>query len=252
MMYQKYWYALVLTTCPAVGCGGEHSTSGEPDGPDGGEHSTSSEPDGPYYEKTCVQTACDSCLEQTSELCAECTALCRSPGAPSSCFSTCSSICSDRCPDACSGEACEEWATTVALPPPNPELYTQCMLFRTACAPQDGNARYCDMVARTHHSGAGQMMVCWAEHECQSSPECIPPIELYLGTVGTDLCARARQCDATCDSAIDISLDVKESLWRPQLRDGLRHCISEASCIEFKECANAYISILESSWQKLK
>lgn len=241
MIRKTSWFGVGLFTWALGACGGEPATS--------------SASGAPYYEKTCVQTACDSCRAQTSDLCWECNRLCSGPGAPANCFSQCSSICDDRCPAACSGDACEKWATSVVLPALNSNLYAQCLLYRSECA-QGGDAayraKYCDLFARTRDEAIGKLMVCWADHGCDSSPDCAGLSKFELGTLGTAVCDRARRCGLTCGDVGDIDLNLTEAELRTVIKDGLSHCIAEESCAEFKQCANAYGNLLAPFWEPIK
>jgi hypothetical protein len=203
---------------------------------------------GPYYERTCARTACESCLDQTAELCSQCTDRCSSPSAPSSCFSICSSICSDHCPAACSGSgACERWEIRIVLPELDSDVYQTCLAYGRTCGSDQHDEEYCNGYARIFRREEASWMSCEIEHKCPMSTECSAPWR-EPGTLGTDLCNRSARCGQPCGAVDAISLNTLEKTMRAELEAGVRHCIAEPSCADFAGCAGAYGPLLSPIW----
>lgn len=203
-----------------------------------------------YYEKTCVQSSCDSCRESNSKLCSECYDLCGQPFAPADCFSTCRSVCRDSCSSTCSSDDCAEWSTALVLPERDAVLFTQCMSYIGHCSSVTNAAPACDAISRTRTGALGQVAECVVAHQCVEDASC-DRIPLEPGHLGSALCDRAQQCGSPCASSAATTIDLEEDSWRSEIKDGLRHCIAEQSCSDFKQCANAYGALLYPSWKKL-
>ena len=200
---------------------------------------------GQWYEKTCLQTFCESCREEISSHCSECHRICRD----SSCSSTCTDICHTEC-RSCSGEsACEEWAATMPLPALDQRLYDVCLEATDTCSDTDYSQSYCNYVARTLRPEAIAPFSCWLDHSCDLTP-CSPKPNDAPPTLGHEYCDRAAACSRDCREGDVAFLNDRDSDLRPELERGLRHCIAEETCEEFRACAQAYDDLWQLAWER--
>jgi hypothetical protein len=223
-----------------LGPGGSDAGPG-PGGSDAGGSSGHALPnDAPrLYNKTCTQSACDTCREDSFSDCHECTRICSNSSAPADCFSTCSNICGSSCPVCSKPEICEEWRYTVPLPKLDENVFEACLAYDRACPlavayPQSA----CHFYARAYRPEVAGEIACLTQRGCDDAGCLVLPVTAR--TLATDLCQREAGCGKPCSHSFEGD---SEDVLRPELVQGLRACIAEPSCNEFSACEKAYMDL---------
>lgn len=212
-----------------------------------GGHDGGSASAGAAYTKTCTLTACESCREDVDVACSECESLCVSPYADLSCFSTCRSICGTRCSSCSGNDSCLEWEVDLPEPVLNQALYDKCLAVENACSPDDYDGSFCNYIARTMQPSKIEELECRLSNGCNDSACDGSP---FVGTLGTEYCARAERCGQPCRESDPIFLNSIEQTVRPELARSLRQCIAEDTCSVFKACAAAHQALWQLAWEK--
>lgn len=190
------------------------------------------------YTKSCARTTCDTCREQVSSNCRECTRVCSRSSAYSGCAADCSDLCRSTC-SACSGpERCEQWQ--IDLPPlePNLEVFERCLRARRACRPGEDHLATCQYSAQLMNLRLIERLECVASHGCTVDAGCaatqIPP-----GAAGTKFCDRSASCGVPCLEGEALHLNTLEPTLRPEVEHSLKQCLAELTCVDFRMCSEA-------------
>jgi hypothetical protein len=185
---------------------------------------------------TCVKTCVESGLDECQALCDECWDTCASVITRVDCSGTCRSIC-DCTPAQVS--TCLREGYVCSGGEPDPEIESACEdLSQTAdarCNLYTASHNGCERVSRVYREDAAALYACQAEGVrsgvCDSDRWC----SYTPSTLGTDLCAAARERCGECPFG-EAFVDGVGLLLKRDWREAGEACLDLDSCTDVLDC----------------